>query len=82
MKNPLSGPRFNYEFEVKKQKEVNDFSMLNFDIPNVVKKNPLSGLVKSPRDTSLSALVSVSRKKELSESHKNVSFLSHIFLCS
>ena len=71
MLNPLNGPRFNYEYEEEKQQnEVNDISMLNLPIPTAVKKNPLSSLVKSPRDTSLSALVSMSRKKELSENKK------------
>ena len=67
MQNPLHGPRFTYEIEEKKQRENFDTSVINIPMQVNQRKNPLAELVKRPRDTSLSALVSLSRKKELEE---------------
>lgn len=73
MENPLSGPRFNYEIEEKKNNEKVQISNLNLQIQPIKKKNPLSGLVRAQRDTSLSGLVSVTRKKELEENKNKIS---------
>jgi hypothetical protein len=70
MENPIHGPRFNYEFEGKKEREVPDVPYLKIPIVNKAKENPLSKLVKEKKGNSLSALISIDRKKELEEKRK------------
>lgn len=66
MQNPLKGPRFTYEIEEKKQ-ETLTVPFIEIPITKSAKKNPLSSLIKDQRDTSLSSLISLSRKKELKQ---------------
>jgi hypothetical protein len=70
MQNPINGPRFNYDYQVKKV-EVFDIPKLDIPVSNTKKNNPLSSLVTNPKGTALSSLVSVSRKKELEQRKNN-----------
>ena len=65
MENPLSGPRFNYEFEGKKDRETQEIPALNIPILAKSRDNPLSRLVKDKKTNGLSSLIKVDRKKEL-----------------
>ncbi|OMJ89385.1 hypothetical protein SteCoe_8487 [Stentor coeruleus] len=65
MQNPLSGPRFNYIEEEKKQTQKEDMGRIELPMTRRNRTNPLSSLVKSKNDTSLSSLIRVDRKKEL-----------------
>lgn len=70
MENPLSGPRFNYEFEGKKVRETQEIPALNIPILAKSRDNPLSRLVKEKKANGLSALIKVDRKKELEMQRK------------
>lgn len=62
MENPITGPRFNYDFPLKTQKDSSELSSLHIPIQPKSKINPLSTLVKQKSTTALSSLIKPSHK--------------------
>jgi len=62
MENPITGPRFNYDFPLKSPKASSELSSLHIPILPKPKNNPLSTLVKQKAHTALSSLIKPSSK--------------------